>query len=331
MKDGPWGGANQFLKALRQIFIKLGIYEENPFMADVVLFNSHHNILEALKLKLQKPGLIFVHRVDGPVFFIRNRDKLLDKIIFKFSAEVADFTIFQSAWSLEKCRELGFKGNNIAIIHNAPDKNIFNKEGKAHFSRDRKTRIIATSWSANMNKGFETYQFIDNNLDFDKYDFIFVGNSPIRFKNIRHIPPLNSCGLARELKKSDIFMTASKNDPCSNSLIEALACGLPALVLNSGGHPELISKGGELFENNNEIIKKLEKLTNNYSEYRKNIPKYDIRDTALKYIDILRKQKGESVKKINFFQYIIFMCRFYFINFKNILNYKINKLINGNG
>ena len=39
-KDGPWGGGNQFLKALRNEFIKMNFYEEIPEKADVILFNS---------------------------------------------------------------------------------------------------------------------------------------------------------------------------------------------------------------------------------------------------------------------------------------------------
>ena len=40
-RDGPFGGANQFLKALRDEFIKQNVYEEDLFKADICLINSY--------------------------------------------------------------------------------------------------------------------------------------------------------------------------------------------------------------------------------------------------------------------------------------------------
>ena len=48
--SGAWGGGNQFLKALREELIKKKIYERNPEKATCVLFNSHHNFKELLKI-----------------------------------------------------------------------------------------------------------------------------------------------------------------------------------------------------------------------------------------------------------------------------------------
>ena len=39
--------------------------------------------------------------------------------------------------------------------------------------------------------------------------------------------------------KHKIYLTGSKNDPCSNSLLEALALKLPSIVFDSGGHKDL--------------------------------------------------------------------------------------------
>lgn len=304
-KTGPWGGGNQFLKALKNEFVKRGIYQENPEAADIILFNSHHNLGKILKLKLKYPQKKFVHRIDGPIFLIRNRDFSIDKLIFKFSEKIASFSVFQSRWSFEKCKTLGFENNDFSIIHNAPDNLIFNKIGKLPFKSSGKIRIIASCWAANPMKGFDTYKYLDDNLDFEKYDFVFIGNSPVKFKNIIHINPLPSKELAEELKNSDIFITASKNDPCSNSLIEALSCGLPAVVYNGGGHPELLMDGGELFDKKEEVISKIEKIVNNYNEYQKAIPEYKMEKIAEEYLAVFDKTiKDNRVKKINFSKYL---------------------------
>lgn len=40
LKEGPYGGGNQFLKALKKYFTSLGVYERNPNKVDIVIFNS---------------------------------------------------------------------------------------------------------------------------------------------------------------------------------------------------------------------------------------------------------------------------------------------------
>jgi glycosyltransferase involved in cell wall biosynthesis len=39
---------------------------------------------------------------------------------------------------------------------------------------------------------------------------------------------------------ADAYVMTKYNDPCPNTVLEALACGLPVLYSNSGGVPELV-------------------------------------------------------------------------------------------
>ncbi len=318
--DGPFGGGNQFLKALRNYLKKTAEYEEMPENADIILFNSHHNVSELIKLKRKYPQKIFIHRIDGPVFLIRNDNRILDKLIYTFNDKIADASIFQSEWSKIKNYELGIKKKQFeTIILNAPDSEIFNKKEKLKFKSGGKTKIIATSWASNINKGFETYAFLDENLDFTKYEMTFCGNSPVKFKNIKHIKPLPSKELAKILKKHDIFITASKNDPCSNALIEAMHCGLPAIGLNDGGHPQIMGKGGLTFNDNNEIIEKIKTVTENYSDFQNNIKLPDMNETGQKYFEFMQKVYDEIkiIQKLNIFDSVLLQ--------KSILTNKIVK------
>ncbi len=288
--DKPLGGGNQFLKALRNYFIEKKNYEPNPVKSDVILFNSHHKIKELIKFRKKYPEKIFIHRIDGPVTFIRKNDNFTDKLIYKINDYIADATIFQSEWSRKKNNELGIKNKKYeTIIINAPNPEIFNKLNKKYFEPSKKAKLIATSWSYNMSKGFETYKYLDENLDFSKYEMTFCGNSPFEFKNIKHIKPLPSNELAEQLKQHDIYITASQNDPCSNSLIEALHCGLPAVVLNDGGHPEIIRKGGLIFNKKEEIPNLIEKITSNYAFYAQNIDLPDMNKTGNRYYEFIKQ------------------------------------------
>jgi len=285
--DGPWGGGNQFLKGLRRYLESINAYADAPADADAILFNSHHRMNELLSFKKHYREKIFVHRVDGPVYLIRGCDREIDNLVFAANQIVADGTIFQSRWSMTKCFEQGLKKTSYSdIILNAPDPAIFYPKRQKHYGKE-KIRLIATSWSYNVKKGFDIYRFLDENLDYASYEFTFAGNSPIRFKNIRQLGPLDSFRLAEEIRGHDIFITSSIDDPCSNSLIEALHCGLPAVVRNSGGHPEIIRRAGVVFNDKGDVLAAIDKLAGSYQFYASSINLPHMDETGDRYYKLI--------------------------------------------
>lgn len=288
-RDGPWGGGNQFLKALRTWFRKKGIYAESPEEANAILFNSHHfghanEYLDALlRLRRLNPDIVLVQRIDGPIQAVRGTDRQVDNLIYRANALLADGTIFQTEWSRAENIRRGLSTRHHAeiVINNAPDSDIFHPS-KAP-SDGSKTKLIATSWAANARKGFGYYNFLDRHLDWNRFEMKFVGNTPQPFKNIVHIPPQDSTALSKLLRDSDIFVTGSSNDPCSNSLLEALHSGLPAVALKSGGHPELVGAGGVLFEGETDLIDAIETVAAQRVEHRNRISVRSLCDIAGDY------------------------------------------------
>src|SRR3989344_1699228 len=127
-QNKPWGGGNQFLKALKKELEARGVYAPSPKEADIILFNSHHNVDEAFKIKKKYKEKIFIHRIDGPLYLTRGRSKDLDRIIYAFNEFIADGTIFQSNWCKEQNIKIGRDSTEYeAVIHNASDKAIFTK------------------------------------------------------------------------------------------------------------------------------------------------------------------------------------------------------------
>lgn len=305
-KEGAWGGGNQFLKALRKYFIEEECYAESPNDADVILFNSHHELKSVLRLKMERPQTIFIHRVDGPIFYTRGRDRETDKIIFDFNQSIADGTVFQSKWSRNKSYELGMKKNEFeTVIINAPDSEIFYPSKNEQPRNDgEKLKLIAACWATNIKKGFDIYEFIDKNADFNKYEMTFVGRSPVEFRNIRHVPPQSSEKLADLLREHDIFIIASIDDPCSNSLIEALHCRLPAVVRSSGGHPEIIGTAGVTFEGKEDVLDAINLINENLEMYRGGINRPNISVVGRSYYDFCKRvydtvQSGDYPLKKN--------------------------------
>jgi len=283
-EEGSWGGGNQFLKNLRKEFENRKILS-NFSDANFILFNSHQDFKKIIYLKNQDPRKLFIHRVDGPMRLYNKMSDHRDHIVYDLNSKIADGTVFQTKWSYESNLSLGMNPTkNYDIIQNACDPEIFFKKNTKN--KTEKIRIISTSWSNNINKGFNTYKYLDNNLDFDKYEYVFAGNSPFEFNNIKKLGALHSKDLAEELRKSDIYITASKNDPCSNSLIEAISCGLTCYALDSGGHPEILNNNNYLFENEESILKILDKIS---EVPESSLLGDDISDITDQYISFFKK------------------------------------------
>ena len=100
--------------------------------------------------------------------------------------------------------------------------------------------------------------------------------------------PLESGPLAEELRRHDAYIAASRNDPCSNALVEALACGLPAVYRASGGHPELVGDAGVPFSELDQLPGALEQMAAELEERRAAIRLTPLEEVADRYLEVLR-------------------------------------------
>ena len=277
----PTGGGNQFLKMLKKQFDSMNLLTSEPSEADIFLFNSHHFLQNVASYKKSFPKAKFIHRIDGPMRLYNDLSDPRDQQVYFANETFADATIYQSEWSKDKNLEMGLQPNALnATIQNCADDKIFFPE-KNKNNKPEKTILFSSSWSDHPKKGFSYYEYLDRNLDFEKYEYYFAGRSPINFKNIKNLGPLDSKDLADLLRKSHVFITASQNDPCSNSLIEAVSCGLQCLALNSGGHKEIVTNESSLFSDEKDLLNKLNNLTiNNDIEIKIRQPK----DVAMEYV-----------------------------------------------
>ncbi len=109
------------------------------------------------------------------------------------------------------------------------------------------------------------------------------------FRRIRSLPAVPSEELANLLREHDVYITASQNDPCSNAVIEALACGLPVVYRNDGGHPELVGYGGLPFSSEEEILPQLERIVTHYDMFQRLIAVPTLDEVADTYLALLRE------------------------------------------
>ncbi len=290
-RRGPWGGGNQFLVALARALARLGwrVRFGRDTGCKVVLLNSFHS--KSVEHEAGR-GKSYVHRIDGPTVMIRGKDVELDREVFRINARMASISVMQSEWSLIETLRLGFRPVNPVVIHNAADPAIFHPARGLRSMSRRQVRLISTSWSDNPRKGGPIYKWLDENLDWSRYEYTFVGRVSEPLRNIRMISAVASRPLADILREHDIYIVASDNDPCSNGLIEAMACGLPVIYRKRGGHPELVGFGGLGFDQAEDIPRLIEAVATDYDSFRRLTVAPALADVAQRYVECFAMAGG---------------------------------------
>ncbi|KAL3930853.1 MAG: hypothetical protein SGBAC_011580, partial [Bacillariaceae sp.] len=314
----PWGGGNQFLLALRHGMDEAGVQvigkndpengqqrllnESQIMLANAITFKGDTTPLDNLKA-LNNLGL--VHRVDGPYYVARYFKALnftdkqgpgpLDKednATRKINRRYACSTIFQSHWSMEANIKIGLDLRNPVVIPNMIDEAIFYppKEARASLA-GRKIRIVATSHSDNQRKGFDTMLWMDENLDFDRYEMMFMGGYPKWFtpKRLQIVTANGSAAVADFLRSGDIYFAPSRFEPASNAVSEALACGLPVMYQEGSSHGDLVGEAGLGFKfTGPALLKSLDDMVENYSTHFAAIFVPGMKEITDKYLSIMR-------------------------------------------
>jgi glycosyltransferase involved in cell wall biosynthesis len=290
----PAGGGHQFLRALTRELAGRGLELELNRISGATpacLFNSFNFDFDRLR-RYARDGCRMVHRVDGPIGVYRGFDDGTDRKIAALNAELADATVFQSRYSLEKHRELGLELVEPVVVPNSVDPAVFHPPAAREPLEGRKVGLIATSWSDNPRKGADTFGWLDRNLDWSRFELTFVGPTTARFERIRVVPPVPSTEVAELLRGHDVYLAASHDDPASNALLEGLACGLPAVFRASGGHPELVGEAGLPFDADEELPEVLDRLVAGLEGYRGAIVVPPIEAVADRYLEVLGLRVG---------------------------------------
>jgi glycosyltransferase involved in cell wall biosynthesis len=287
----PSGGGHQFVCGLVGELERRGLEVEWNRLSGgtpACLFNSFNFDFWRLR-RLSREGVRMVHRVDGPIGVYRGFDDGTDARIAEMNRALADATVFQSRWSLERHRELGIELRSPVVISNAPDPAVFFPPPRREPLEGRRVRIVATSWSDNPRKGGDAVAWLDRNLDHARHELTFAGRTALALERTRVVPPLDSAALADLLRTQDVYLAASRDDPCSNALLEALACGLPAVFRRSGGHPELVGEAGLGFDEPEELPGILDALVAELDARRAAIRVPALAETADRYLEVLRR------------------------------------------
>jgi glycosyltransferase involved in cell wall biosynthesis len=293
----PYGGGNQFMMALKKEMERQGIQvvvNKLSQSVDVHICNSCWFDYRKFERRLGDFPIRMIHRIDGPVTLYRGEGRSVDEKIFDLNKRFASATVFQSAYCFKKSYELGFEAVSPIVIHNSVNSAIFNEQKRSSRDHGRKIKLITSAWSDNPRKGGPLLKWLDDHLDWERFEYTFVGRVKESFNNIRHIPAVPSEELADLLRGHDIYIAVSRHEPCSNALLEALNCGLPAIYRDDGGNPELVSFGGLPFAGENDVLEQLDRATDNLHSFKRLIYVRSIENITKRYIALAKRLSAWS-------------------------------------
>lgn len=318
VKQGPYGGGNQFGNALvgylkeNQVEVVFNLEDKD---IDLILMTDPRRELGSVAFgpieierylrKINSKALV-VHRINE--CDERKNTKTMNGLLFNAN-KTADCTVYVGGWLIDLMKGKGLKfSEEHKVIHNGADNKIFYYERK-QLPVNGKIKIVTHHWSANYMKGWDIYQFIDDQLTNDpglsnKFEFHYIGNVPghIKTNNIIYHPPCSGKELAEKLHQCHIYLTASICEPGSMHNVEGAACGLPLVFRKSGALPEYCNGYGTSFDGKEDVIDALKSLVTDYSEFSDKLKSYN--NDSLKmsdsyyrlFVDLINR-KNEILEK----------------------------------
>ncbi|MFY7965745.1 MAG: glycosyltransferase [Chitinophagaceae bacterium] len=167
--------------------------------------------------------------------------------------------------------KIGIPKNKLIVIKNA----ILPSYTKRGISKIDKLRIIALARFANPKRIDLMIQAFEQ---MDNAELSIAGTGPdfeiwkqyVDDKKIKNITLLGEVPSFSAFNDYDAFMLISNSEGLPISGIEAMSAGLPLILSNVGGCPELIDGNGVLVDNTIDSIKNgVNKIAKNYESYQK--------------------------------------------------------------
>ena len=292
---GPRTFFNLLNKSLEDYHIELILPPQAPERVIFVISATRH-LLKLLWLKFN--GYIVIQRLDGFNWSYRNKEKIfsLKNIFYKFIQNrlmqfirkyISDVVVYQSFYLQEVWnKKYGIAGKSIVIQNSARDE--FFKIGKQYlrYNGNKKFKILCVEGEIQNDPRTKSYlkalDFLFENIGDISSVEIFGSTNLIDtsiFRNLKFHGLKTSAEILEFYKQPNlIFVVLELIPPCPNSVIEALASGIPVVGFNEGSFSELTMDAGIEIEVNTRaksykpipkhtFVEPIKKTILNYSEY----------------------------------------------------------------
>ncbi|GAB4517774.1 MAG: hypothetical protein Tsb0013_22000 [Phycisphaerales bacterium] len=255
-----------FAKTITTYFEREGVSwtldPEEPGV-DVALLTQWSRPVDVVE-RLKGRGVRIVHRLDGrarslvKVYEMDEENRAINRL--------ADWTVYQSAYVRDHTtREVEtFFGpeppivadpSRASLIYNGVDRGVFNEWGEPEpFRDDAGLRVLHVSFGSGVRKGVgEVVRLAELLRGNERIRFYCLGRQGgdivwgERLRALENVTELGPTGdrerIAAIMRACDVLLFPSVNDYCPNTVLEAMACGLPVIYHDSGGTPEIVRDG----------------------------------------------------------------------------------------
>lgn len=311
--EGPWGGGNRFVAALRDALIANGhtvVYDLKGADIDAILMidprtripNIPFGAGDILRyLAFRNPNATVVHRINE---CDERKNTRSVNFRLRLANYCADHTVFVGAWLKDLKVWRKSDGHGHSVILNGADPATFNAQGYKPWNGTEPFKLVTHHWGGNWMKGFDVYQELDQMLSSDPWKgrikFTYIGNVPkgFQFENAYLLGPMDADHLATELRSHHAYVTASINEPGGNHQNEGALCGLPLLYRNSGCMPEYCDGFGIMFDGPVDFRQALNRMMDEYEIWNGHISCYPCttQKTVQSYLDLFEFLHAERKK-----------------------------------
>ena len=243
-QGGGWAFCRNFVKAMAGNIVD---YDN----ADIFFIPSASMVSREDVQRAKDDGKKIVLRCDNIIRNSRNRNTGMSRM--KDFSDWANLVIFQSEFAEELLNPY-LKTEQGKVIYNSVDESIFNEDNRI----EGKNRYYYGKHSSDETKNWEmarvAYQGLQEDIpqatlnivgrydgNLQEYNFDFYNGEQFKYWGYVTDPQT----MANIYKQSDYFIYTYFNDACSNSLIEALMCGVmiydPYGMASTGGTEEILS------------------------------------------------------------------------------------------
>lgn len=251
------GGANTFAWNFCQYLKKYSIIRAKSILSAkyAVIIANKVNYFALWMAK--KTGCFIVHRLDE--HFQKNealhrKKKHLE--IMRIN-KLADVTVFQSEFVRENVLPY-LKAEKYAVIINGADPKIF-------YGQNNERKYIGHVTNSIGDK--KRLDLLEKAvLKYKDEPFLFVGNhrqSEINFSqypNITMVGSVTSGELVKYYQQMKCLYFPSENDPCPNTAVESVLCGVPVCYNRRGGTVEIVKDCGMALEDLEVLLKEIPRL-----------------------------------------------------------------------
>lgn len=239
------GGSNTFSGLFKKWAEKKGYKIVRSIARAELAIVIAHLADEADLIKAKNNGCRIIHRLDE--YFEVNEDEARREKHAKIISlnKYADLTVFQSSYVLNNVFPY-IKPRSYQVIHNGGDPEKFSP------ARDQGKFIGHVTWGIDTKKRLDLlYEFIRKHPD---EEFLLVGRHreskyDFALPNVKVVGKVRQSRLPEYFRMMKFLYFPSEKDPCPNTVIESILCGVPVCYNKEGGTVELVT--GPAAPNNN--------------------------------------------------------------------------------